>query len=260
MRRDLPMKQTKSNILVFDIEMTPSLAWVWSSGKQYVSYSNILEPQKIICISYKWLGTPGVTTLVWSKKQDERKMLEKFSKIADTAETCIAHNGKNFDIKQINARLAYHNLQPLSIGLMEDTLTLSRKQFRIPSHSLAYLAKYFKVGKKFTHSGGQEVWLKVWLDNDQKSLEWMKKRCEEDVKLLEAVYVRLRPYLQTTAVKKRMESGRPYGCPACGGPLHGHGTRLVSKLRKVARYRCQQCAKVVLGGVNLFSKTNEFPR
>lgn len=244
---------TKSKTLVFDIEMSPSSAWVWSTGKQYVSYNNIIAPQKVICISYKWLGTPGITTLTWDNLQDESVMLARFAKIMSEADFCVAHNGKQFDARQINTRMAYYKLPPINMALIEDTLPMTRKKLYLPSYSLAYLAKYFNVGAKLHHSKGHEVWLDVWLKNDRKALKWMAKRCEADVTLLEKVYMRLRAYLDTQVSRAggKEHHGELTSCPDCGGHLNKDGTRMSTKMKKVQRFRCTKCGKVTLGRQNL---------
>ena len=248
----------KPQILFFDIETSPCMAWVWSTGKQYVTPEQILEPTRIICISYKWEGEKKVHNLHWSSKQDDGQMLKQFTTIAEKADAIIGHNGKAFDVKHINARIAYHSLPPLAITMVEDTLLMSRKAFRLPSHKLDYLAKYFKVGGKMS-TGGIKLWLDIWLDKCPKALKKMIRYCNNDVTLLEKVYLRLKPYLQIR-INISAHAVDSALCPSCGHKLQKHGTRFTSALRKVQRYRCMGCFKTCSGGKNLLVKPTNYPR
>ncbi len=247
------------NVLYFDIETSPSMAWVWSTGKQYISHDQILEPTRIICIGYKWEGQKHTECLQWDKKQDDKKMLEEFSRVLEKADVAIGHNGQRFDIKHINARLAYHSLPPAAPVTISDSLLLSRRKFKLASHSLAYLCKYFKVSQKMS-TGGIDLWLKVWLEKDEKALKKMMAYCKHDVKILEQIYVRLRPYLD---IKHSVATSKENVdmCPSCGSKsIHKHGIRMTSPLRKVQVYKCYKCCKQFRDGKNLLESPQEYLR
>ncbi len=248
----------KPKRLYFDIETSFCLAWVWSTGQQYVGAENILQDSKIICIAYKWEDEDETHILSWDKKQNDKSMLKKFTKIAEKADELVGHNGRNFDQRHINARIAYHSLPRIDITFVEDTLKRSRREFRLASHKLDYLAKYFKVGKKL-ETGGIGLWLKVVLDNDRKVLAKMEEYCKHDVVVLEKVYQRLKPYFPVHYNLSVLNQDKTI-CPSCAGKLHKHGIRATSALRQVQRYRCKDCSKVFSDGVNLFKKTAHFPR
>lgn len=252
------MTQDKMKVLYFDIETSPSMAWVWSTGKQYVGHEQILEPTRIICVSCKYEGEKKVHNFAWDNKQQDKKLLTDFRKFAEEADIIVGHNGKNFDLKHLNARIAFHRLPPLNVTMIEDTLALSRRKFRIASHSLAYLAKYFGVGAK-GETGGISLWLDVWLRNDRKALKKMLKYCDQDVILLEQVLDRLRPYLDVKANKSTFALDDRI-CPSCGGDLKLHDKRFTSAMRRVQRYRCKKCLKVFTDGRNLLKGPSHYPR
>ncbi len=75
--------------LYLDIETCPSMAWVWSTGKQYIAHGQILEDTRIICVAYKWEGKrEKAEVLTWDSKQCDKRMLTKLSKIVDKAHQC----------------------------------------------------------------------------------------------------------------------------------------------------------------------------
>ena len=254
----MPRKTNRIKRLYFDIETSPCLAWAWSTGKQYVNADQILEPTKIICISYKWEGKKKVHSLTWDKNQCDKKMLKEFSAIMEEADEVVGHNGKSFDLRHINARVAYHGLKKVSVVFIEDTLKLARSELRLPSCSLNYLAKYFGIGEK-VKTGGIDLWLDVWLSNDKKALKRMVTYCNGDVTLLENVYKRIKPYVNVRGNLAAVNEANRM-CPSCGGKLHKHDKRFVTALRKVQRYRCQGCSKVFKGGINLLKKPSQYPR
>ncbi len=250
----------KQKILFLDLETSPSLAWVWSTGKQYVGHTQILEPTKIICAAYKFEGKSPVQCLEWTNKtQDDKPMLVKLSKVLEEADVIIAHNGANFDMKHINARMAFHDLPPIRAIMIEDTLKQSRSSFKLASHSLAYLAKYFKVGAKMA-TGGIDLWLKVWLEHDIKAMAKMVKYCKNDVVLLEKVYNRLKRYLSSSKINRATASENHEVCPSCGGKTHKHGVRQTSPLRKVQIFKCIKCLKQFRSGLNLLHRPMQYPR
>ncbi len=246
-------------VLYFDCETSPSMAWVWSTGKQYVGHEQILEPTRIICIGYKWEGNKHTECLHWDRKLCDKQMLIQFSKVLEKADVAIGHNGQNFDIKHINARLAFHRLPPVSVISISDSLLLSRKKFKLASHSLAYLCKYFGVGAKMS-TGGIDLWLGVWLRKDAKALETMQTYCKNDVNILEQLYQRLKPYLDTK-YSIAVDRADPTVCPSCGSNrIHKNGTKATSMVRKVQLYKCTDCLKQMRGGTNLLPNPKEYLR
>lgn len=245
----------KPKILYFDIETTPLLSWVWSTGNQYVTAEQILEESKITSISWVWDDKVKAQHLTWSREQDDLLMLKRFVEIANTADLIIGHNGENFDVRHINARLSYHNLPQINIACIEDTLKQTRKAFRLPSYKLAYLVKYFKVGKKMDVP--MQVWLDVWLKNDRKQLELMAKRSDSDCLILKKLYNRIKPYVKTK-FNHAVYEGR-ICCPSCGGNLKKNGLKVTISGKK-QQYQCTQCGKNSVDGKNLLKQASSYPR
>ena len=99
------MAQTIIKRLFFDIETSPCIGYFWRPGyKVNLSYDNILEENKIICICYKWQHEDEVNSLTWDSKQNDKKMLQKFIKVANKADELVGHNGDRFDLKWVKTR------------------------------------------------------------------------------------------------------------------------------------------------------------
>ena len=248
------MKQFKT--LYFDIETSPCHAWVWNTGKQYISHQQLLSSSTIICITWIWDNETEAKSLHWDKHQNDKTMLQKFRAVADKADVLVAHNGKSFDVKHINTRIAYHQLEPLAISTLEDTLLSARKTLRLPSFSLDYICKYFNLGCKIKTE--IDLWLDVWLRNDRKRLKEMVEYGKHDAVLLKAASNRLKSYLP---IKRNLailnEDSRI--CPKCGELLWKWDKRVIG-LRLVQRYKCSKCRSMAIVGNNSIVATPTYPR
>jgi hypothetical protein len=223
-----------------DIETSPCFGWFWWTGKQYVGPDNVLEEPKIIMVSVKYGGDSKVKTFVWDPKtRNDDKLLEDLSTYLNGAVEVVAYNGANFDIRWINARIAKHGLPPLCFNMLEDIMKPVKAKLRLVSYKLDYLAKFFKVPGKLKHSG-LEMWLKICLEDDRESLKEMQEYCEQDVKLLEQVHLRVMPYIPRSR-NLTMEYGHAMSCRHCGGnqvvPCGDYYRGAVT----YRRFRCLDC-------------------
>ena len=100
------MLQTKRRRLYFDIEVSPNVGLFWQSGyKQNIDYQNIIKERAIICICYKWEDDKEVYEVHWDKKQDDKKLLIEFIKIANQADELVGHNGDRFDLPWVRTQI-----------------------------------------------------------------------------------------------------------------------------------------------------------
>lgn len=234
--------KSKSKILFIDIETCPNVVLSWAIGhKVSLSYENIIHERRIICACYKWADEKTVHSVDWGKKQDDKALLKKISKVIAKADVVIGHNGDRYDIKFINGRLLYHKLPPLGKLNTEDTLSMSRKTFYLNSHRLDYLGEYLGEGRKLD-TGGYGLWKAVHLDKCGKSLQKMISYCKKDVILLENVYNRISPYVEHT-VNKAIIEGRDknVACDACGSTEAVKDGHRYTKSGKYQRYKCSNC-------------------
>lgn len=230
--------------LFFDIETTPNIVLSWNIGyKINLSYDNILEERKIICICYKWAKESTVHHLTWDSKHNDKSMLEAFIKVANTADILIGHNGDNFDIKWLRARCIYHNIPMPPNYDSIDTLKLSRTGFRFNSNRLDYIGGYLGLGNKIKTD--YNLWKKVMLDKCKKSLQSMVTYCKRDVQLLENVYNKLMPYSKHSKSNAAAAiGGRKIDCPECGdNNTRRYGIRYTALGTKQQKMLCNSCHK-----------------
>jgi len=110
------MSNKKIKRLFFDIETSPNVGLFWSAGiKQTIDYDNILEERAIICICFKWEGK-GVQYLTWDKHHNDKSMLEKFIKIANTADELVGHNCVEINTPVLTQDLKWVKAGDLVVG------------------------------------------------------------------------------------------------------------------------------------------------
>jgi len=208
-------EQSPIKRLFFDIETSYNTVRLWRTGKvNYIDASNIIEPKKIICISYKWWQDDKVHTFTWDSKQSDRKMLKDFIKILGQADEIIGHNSDRFDIKEIRTRAILEGVLMFPRYRSLDTLKKARKYFNFESNRLDYLGKIFNVGRKLDHEGMQ-LWIDVVEGKSKKQLDKMVKYCEQDVLLLEDVFNVLSPYIDHNTNYAVQKGVKKCYCPEC---------------------------------------------
>lgn len=233
----------KIKILLFDIETSPVLAWIWRTGhKINIDHKQIKAGQKfdIICICYKWAHENTIHSLDWGlNKQNSAVMVEEFSKVVAQAHVVIAHNGDAFDIKQINTQRLLHNQDPINWPTSEDTLKQLRKHFFFPAYNLDYIAR------TLTGSGKARMEFQDWIDivesKKAKALAKMIRYGKRDVRKLYLVWKRCAKYC-TAKVHAGLISGQlGISCPRCAHPRFVNDGFKDLSTGKYQRYQCSKC-------------------
>lgn len=229
------MSKTKAKVLIFDIETTPNLAYVWGKWQQDVI--RFQSEWEMLSFSYKWLGERK-TISVGRNNFSEEALVLRLRQLFDEADVVVAHNGNSFDIKMCNAKFIEFGLTPPSFYKSIDTKLVAKRYFRFNSNKLDDLGNILGLGRKID-TGGFDLWLGC-MNNDKASWKKMLAYNKQDVVLLEKIYLKLRPWIDNHPGINIIE-GKPDACPKCGsGPLHARGTKH-TKTTTVQRYQCQNC-------------------
>jgi hypothetical protein len=237
------MEITKKR-LFFDIETSPNIGFFWSAGyKINIPYDNIIQERAIICICYKWEGNNEVYSLTWDHNQDDKKLLETFINIANSADELVAHNGDQFDLPWIRTRCLYHNVSCFPSYTTIDTLQHARRRFRFNSNRLDYIAKFLKIGEK-ADTGGFDLWKDIVLSKSKEALDTMVEYCKNDVLLLEKVYNHLSNYVPHKFHYGAAKTGEKTCCPECGSDNLKHSkTRYTAAGTPRIQVQCKSCHK-----------------
>jgi uncharacterized protein YprB with RNaseH-like and TPR domain len=207
-----------SKVMVYDIETSRILSTVWNTGKQYVGHNQLRGEPTIISIAWKWVGADNVHYLTWDKNHCDKEMLIKFTKQYNKASMVIGQNNNSFDNKLINTRAAKHKLFIDRYVKSFDIYRMAKRYFRLPSYSMAYMAKYFGLTLKQSHEGIY-MWEMIEYGNKSQQKEYLNKMVEYnkgDIVTTEELYLTLKPYF-AAVTNKAVSMGLPkWGCPVSG--------------------------------------------
>lgn len=230
-------------ILLLDIETCPNLVTSWGLKVDgYLGHENIIAERYIICASWKWLGSPhvhsaSVLTHRAKKGIPDGGVLRKLHGVIAEADAIVAHNGDRFDVPWIYSRLILTELDPPRPVPTIDTKKIAKGRFYFNSNRLDYLGKYLGVGQKIRTDF--DLWLGA-MKGDRKAIEKMVVYNREDVRLLERVFLKLRPYVPANKVNAGLWS-RDLACPTCGSnDLQSRGVAH-SRVSTMRRFQCQEC-------------------
>jgi len=229
--------------LLFDIETAPNLGWIW--GKYEQNVLDYVNEWYVLCFAAKWLNEKETDVHAlpdfhgtWGlDKEDDYEVVNYLWLLLDEADIVIAHNGDQFDIRKINTRFLAHGMNPPSPYRTIDTLKVARRYFKFNSNKLDDLAQYLGIGRK-VKTGGFELW-KGCMSGDAASWDKMKKYNQVDVKLLEEVYLKLRPWIKNHPTVNMGEA--EMCCPNCGSNNVNRRGFSVTRVSRFQRYRCMGC-------------------
>src|SRR5689334_3384094 len=183
---------------------------------KFISPDNLLSEAHIACAGWKWLGEDEihVERMDLSAKQPDKGIVKAMAKVFADADAVVAQNGDSFDMTWIRARMLKAGLPPPKPIQQIDTKKIVRKQFGyhgIFSAKLDYIGQFLDLGRK------QKVDFDLWREvaaGSKAALDRMVKYMVGDLKLLEKVYLTVRPY--EPAKLNQNHFSDEVVCPACG--------------------------------------------
>lgn len=238
-----------SRVLVYDIETSPNLGYVWGKYKQDVI--SFKDQWYILSFAYKWLGTKQVHChalpdfqLYEEDPENDREVVKVLHDLFCQADVTVTHNGVAFDAKKANSRMMVHGMDPPPPRKEIDTLLVARRHFAFTSNRLGDLCQVLGLPSK-AESGGFQTW-KGCMNGDPKAWQRMKRYNKQDIPTLEALYLRLRPWM-TNHPNLNIYGDRPESCPRCGNDeLVADGYRVAGVTMR-QRYKCKRCGGYSMG-------------
>jgi hypothetical protein len=234
--------------LIYDIETAPVLAYVWGAYRQDILA--IEQDWYLLSFAYKWLDRKGTgfVSIAQNPKwepgsDDDLHVALRLAALFDRADVVVAHNGDRFDQKKANSRFLFHQIDPPSPYETIDTLKESRRYMAETKHSLGALADHYGLDPK-GNPGGISLWL-ACMNGDPAAWRKMERYNRQDVRTLEQLYLRLRPWIGSPG--KRAHPNRAHWqkgdlvCPKCGSAntiIRGWRRTIVSEYPTVF---CRSC-------------------
>ena len=247
-------------ILVMDIETLPMECFTWGIRKQFLNQENIIKEWSVLSWVGKWLMEPDlfgdIVTPEEAENRDDRRVCQSMWECLDEADIVIAHNGRRFDIRKLNARFIFNEMIPPSTYDVIDTYNDMKSVALFTSFKQGYLTQFLELEEKLDTN------FQLWVDcvnGDQDALDRMFEYNKHDVMGLEELYLVLRPWM-----KRHPSVNLLYGdmvserCNKCGST----DTEVMHKdyLTPAGLFetrRCNNCGSVGRLGKNKVKKSSK---
>lgn len=230
-------------ILVLDIETAPLKMYAWSLWDEKMGVNQIDTEWSILAICAKWLDeSKPFYQDCRGEPRDDAELLVVVHHLLDEADIVVTQNGKSFDIKKINARLIEAGFGPYSPIRQIDTKEVAKRHFGFTSNRLEWLGKHVAGTKKSEHKKfpGFELWAECLNDNLAAWKE-MEKYNKQDVLATEALYLKMRPWIEGHPNLATYGNVTAHLCPKCGShDLQSRGVA-TTQTGRYSRYRCNSC-------------------
>ncbi len=230
----------KPKILFFDIETSPTTAYIWDLVTRYVPHSQVAEAGRTICWAAKWYGKKAVTFRSVHHHGRER-MLNDIHDLLSEADMVVHYNGTKFDVPTLNREFLVDGMPPPAPFQQIDLYRTVKSRFKMLSNSMAYTLKILGMDNKLSHKG-MDLWTEC-MAGDRKAWAIMKAYNIQDVKVMEPLYEKLLPWIQPHPnLGLYIDTEKPV-CGSCGSThLQSRGHYYTTTMR-YPRYRCMDCGK-----------------
>lgn len=239
-------------ILLLDIETAPNLAYVWGLWQQNVAINQIEENGYVLCWSAKWYGEDKVM-FDSVKRSSTEDMLRRIHRLVDEADVLVHYNGNKFDIPTLNREWLKYGFNPPAPSKHVDLFQVCKRKFRFASNKLDYISQYLSIGEKVRHAG-HELWTGC-MKGDRQSWRVMKEYNQQDVALLEQLYMRLLPWIPNHPAHSAHKGVAC--CPKCGSEEFQQRGYALTNVHKYRRYQCTACGGWFKGNHTVLPKLEE---
>lgn len=228
------INDNKPRILFLDIETKPALVYTFGIRDQHIAHTQIAQDGGTICVGLKWSSERKVT-VVSEWEHGYQAMLDTVHSAISEADAVCTYNGASFDMPKLMGNFLVAGMPPPPPPTQLDIYRAVRKMGFI-CNKLAYVAPLLGLGEKLKHEGLQ-MWIDV-MSGCAKAQRKMARYCAQDVRLLEEVYERVRPYVFN---HPHMGMTTAHQCGACGSNrTQSRGVRR-TKASFITRIHCQAC-------------------
>lgn len=235
-----------AKVLLFDIETAPMLSYHFGLWNQNINTANIYKDGCILTWSAKWLFNEEVIQYKITPEEVEERNDERIVRalwnILDECDIAIGHNVDGFDKRVANQRFLKWKLNPPSFYETIDTLKHSRKAFKHNSNRLDDICKFLEIeGKMETPKG---LWRDA-VEGDEAAIQLMADYCDQDVRILEDVYLAMRSFIKphpNIGLLEATDNG--YTCPTCGGHEFEFAGEYRTYVNIYDNLRCKGCGSL----------------
>lgn len=221
-------------LLVLDVEWRPTQAYVWQAWDQNITPDKIIKHGGLLCVAAKWHGKKDM--FFWGDWTEggHQAMLDGVHALLSECDGIVTYNGDRYDIPKLIGEFALAGMAPPPPLTSIDVIK-SVKKLGLFMNRLAFVGPLFDVGGKLKHEG-MGLWVGVE-KGDDRALRKMERYNKQDVRLLEKLYNKLKPYIRNHPFMGTTK----HECGACGSDhVQSRGTRR-TKSFLIQRLQCQNC-------------------
>lgn len=226
-------------ILLFDLETSPMECYTWGLFKQFLTPDKIIRNSAILTWSAKWLMGDRIfsdrVTVDDARNREDHTIVSSMHEVFNSADIIIGHNFAHFDKKVANTRFILNGFGKPSPYQIVDTYKEAKKHFRFPSNRLNYVSKLLAGKEKLDTSFS--LWTRC-VNGDDSAIDEMLRYNKQDVRILEEVYLELRPWITSHPNLGLYYDDISDRCPNCGSTgLNNDGYYYTP----AGRYRSKKC-------------------
>jgi hypothetical protein len=265
--KQLEVESREPRILFLDIETAPDVTWAW--GVYQENAIAVKEHWYVLSYAAQWRGSGPIVVRGLDDfpgyrggNSTEAKLIKEVRDLLDRADIVVAHNGVDFDVRKLNARMIAHRLPPPSPYRIVDTKRDLTRVAKFSSNRLNWLSKQLGIGRKTEEHHDWKMW-QGCMEGDAGMWRRMKTYNRHDVVLLRELYERLAPWLdQPNAAAFARREVCPN--PACRKPALVKWGFYRAKTRIYQRYSCRACgawaraSRSVPGGATIVPVNKRF--
>jgi len=205
----------------------------------------------ILCGAYKILGEKKVNYVSINQFKRYRKdptndieVVKVMKNVIESADILVGHYSTRFDLPLLQSKALVHNLGALPRPPHVDTWRVSKYRLKLRYNSLANLSKFLKCENKTVLHW--DIWSKAQA-MDGNSIKYVIDHCIQDVIVLEDVYNKLLPIIDTHPSMAILRGGSKHDCNTCGSSnVQRRGRHVALKTIK-QRFQCKDCGSWFTG-------------
>lgn len=197
----------------------------------------------MLCWSAKWLGQRKVHFY-----DESGDMLTPLWKLLDEADAVVHYNGQSFDVPHINREFLLADMGPPSSYFQIDLYRTVASQFKFMSNKLGEVARRLGLGEK-DDGANFDLW-KECMAGDEAAWRRMRRYNVQDVRLTEALYNELRPWIKGHP-SMNLVTGDKHSCPTCGSADIIKRGFYRTKISAYQQWQCKDCGSYSRAGKRL---------
>lgn len=220
-------------LLHLDVETAPAIVYTFQLRDINVMPEQVIEPGRIICWAAKFHAE---RKMYFADERDgAKKMFAGMHALLSEADAAIGYNSDAFDLAKLNGAFVQHGLPPAP-PIASIDLYKTVRQLGYDSGKLAFVGPHLGIGEKVKHEGFR-LW-RLCLEGDEAAWRRMRKYNEQDVRLLERLYLKLRPYIR---LHPHLGLTGATACPRCQSTKTQNRGFRRTKAMHIQRVQCLAC-------------------